>query len=505
MPKAAAVKKQAAKPAAPKNLPAVDIAGAAPLPTLSTAPRSAPFACLVPSPLNPRKRLDKSREALLPLAQSIAAKGVLENLLVRPLRAEDKHGDAVYEIIAGERRWRATGLAAGEGLIPADTEVPIRIIDPCTDAELVELAGVENMARADMDPLDEADLIAAMRVYHPDDAAIMQRLGIPERTFYRRVALLRLATELQQALRDGAISNAQAAAFARGDVKAQRAHYKAMVAQPTYEGRIDRIEQAMLRKRIPVGKQIFDLADYTGEIVADPEDGKRYFADTAAFKKLQDKVVDTKVESLAKKWPWAKRIADTKTWDYVDAKKDNKKAGAVVYLDHAGKLKVKAPVVERPPQQRNANAGRAGSEESYEVHKARIDRLRQPYIAALAGDAHATLAVWIITTLENVRIDDDSSFTLRALAPLRERLVAALAFEAPPEDAELLGVLTSPDDSQVGDIYRALRASPIDHVLAFFAAIAAPQFDNDLVDWQGTIGPLAEAIIPTVAAAEAAQ
>lgn len=93
-----------------------------------------------PNRNQPRKNFDET--ALAELADSIAQHGILQPLLVRPLP------DGSYQLVAGERRWRASRMA---GL----TEVPA-VIRELTDAQVAELALVENLQREDLDPIEEA-------------------------------------------------------------------------------------------------------------------------------------------------------------------------------------------------------------------------------------------------------------------------------------------------------------------------------------------------------------
>ncbi len=103
--------------------------------------REIPIEQLKPNPYQPRKVFNK--EALEELAQSIKAKGVLQPLLVR--RAKDGQG---YEIIAGERRWRAAQLAKIHA-------VPV-VIKEITDRDAVEIGLIENLQREDLNPVEEA-------------------------------------------------------------------------------------------------------------------------------------------------------------------------------------------------------------------------------------------------------------------------------------------------------------------------------------------------------------
>ena len=107
------------------------------------------LATVVPSALQPRK--DFAREALQELVDSIRQHGIIQPLIVRELAAASPSGSgagARFELIAGERRWRA---AQEIGL----TQVPV-IIRSANDLEVLELSLIENLQRADLNPIEEA-------------------------------------------------------------------------------------------------------------------------------------------------------------------------------------------------------------------------------------------------------------------------------------------------------------------------------------------------------------
>jgi ParB family transcriptional regulator, chromosome partitioning protein len=141
---------------------------------LSVAPReeaeelrSLPVELIDPNPNQPRAGFDD--EALVALAESIRANGVLQPVLVRP-SAGGRH-----ELIAGERRWRAAKIA-GLDELPA-------VIRPQDDAASLELALVENMAREDLNPIEEARACAAL----------VEELGLTREEVGRRVGRSRVA------------------------------------------------------------------------------------------------------------------------------------------------------------------------------------------------------------------------------------------------------------------------------------------------------------------------
>lgn len=100
-----------------------------------------PIERLVANPDQPRRHFDST--ALQELAESIRQKGVIQPLIVRPAREEGK-----YEIVAGERRWRASQIAQLH-------EVPV-LVRSFSDTEVLEVAIIENVQRADLSPLEEA-------------------------------------------------------------------------------------------------------------------------------------------------------------------------------------------------------------------------------------------------------------------------------------------------------------------------------------------------------------
>ncbi len=136
--------------------PVGQVAAAAPKPETML-----PLTALIPSSVQPRRQFDET--LLEALASSIKAQGVLQPLLVRPGKMQ-----GVYEIIGGERRWRAAKLA---GL----TEVPV-IVRELEDQRALEVALVENVQRADLNPLEEAAgyqrLVAEFNYTHEDMARV---------------------------------------------------------------------------------------------------------------------------------------------------------------------------------------------------------------------------------------------------------------------------------------------------------------------------------------------
>ncbi len=143
-----------------------------------------------PNSSQPRKEFDE--EAIGELANSIKEKGILQPLVVRTV----ENG---YEIIAGERRWRAAQRAGV-------TRVPV-IIKEASDREVMELALIENLQREDLNPIEEAvayqQLIDEFELTHED---VSRQIGKERSTITNQLRLLRLPDEAKAALIAGDIT-----------------------------------------------------------------------------------------------------------------------------------------------------------------------------------------------------------------------------------------------------------------------------------------------------------
>jgi ParB family chromosome partitioning protein len=159
-----------------------------------------------PSPWQPRRLL--SEDGIAELAQSIREKGILQPLVVR------KRGDG-YELIVGERRWRAAQRA---GL----KQVPI-LLKEATDQEVIELALIENLQREDLNPLEEAQAYQRLIAeFAYTQEALAQRIGKDRSSVANTIRLLKLPGEVQEAVERNTISMGHARALlALNDEKEQ--------------------------------------------------------------------------------------------------------------------------------------------------------------------------------------------------------------------------------------------------------------------------------------------
>lgn len=150
-----------------------------------------------PNKLQPRKNFNE--DALQELADSIKEHGIIEPLIVQKR-------DSYYEIIAGERRWRAANIA---GL----TEVPV-IIKDLTELEIVEIALIENIQREDLNPIEEAlaykRLIEEFKLKQDE---VAEKVSKSRTAITNTMRLLKLSSEVQQMLIDEMISAGTARAL----------------------------------------------------------------------------------------------------------------------------------------------------------------------------------------------------------------------------------------------------------------------------------------------------
>lgn len=157
-----------------------------------------PINEIIPNKEQPRKTFDQ--QALEELADSIRQHGVLQPLLVRPLTSGG------YQLIAGERRWRASRIAEL-------SEVPV-IIRELSDTEAMEIAIIENLQREDLNPIEEAEGLQALIDkcdYSQEQVAVSVGKSRPAIT--NALRLLRLPEEVREMTKNGDISAGHARAL----------------------------------------------------------------------------------------------------------------------------------------------------------------------------------------------------------------------------------------------------------------------------------------------------
>ena len=179
-----------------------DVNEAAPVTEEDTKPadRVVPIEKITPNPDQPRRRFDKS--ALDDLAASVKEKGIIQPLIVRP--KPGKEGE--FEIVAGERRWRAAQMAKLH-------EIPI-LVREFSDIEVLEVAIIENVQRADLNPVEEAaGYSQLMDKFGHTQEKLSEVLGKSRSYIANAVRLLSLPDEVQSYLSEGKLSSGHARAL----------------------------------------------------------------------------------------------------------------------------------------------------------------------------------------------------------------------------------------------------------------------------------------------------
>jgi ParB family chromosome partitioning protein len=210
-----------AKPAQPAPAaPAAAATPVAPAPAPAAAPNALavtelPVASIVPNPHQPRKEFDES--AVKELAESIRSEGLLQPIVVRKVKGG-------YELIAGERRLRAF-KQLGQKFIP------VRVIE-ASDATSAVLALLENLQRADLNPVDEAIGVASlMRDFNLTQEAVADRLGKPRASIANLVRLLQLDREILGYLGKGQLSTGHAKVLLGLEQQAHRVQVARLVVE----------------------------------------------------------------------------------------------------------------------------------------------------------------------------------------------------------------------------------------------------------------------------------
>jgi ParB family transcriptional regulator, chromosome partitioning protein len=188
-------------------------------------PRRAPIENLRPNPRNPRRLFTEVE--LDELSHSIRERGIIQPIVVRAIQGDN------FEIIAGERRWRAAQRA---GL----HDVPIAIIE-ANDAQSLEFAIIENVQRADLNPIEEASgYLALMDDFNRTQDEVAQIVGKSRPHVANTIRLLKLSEPVKQLVRSGKIS---------------AGHARLLLGQPNAEG----IAQEIIDKGLSVRQLEADM------------------------------------------------------------------------------------------------------------------------------------------------------------------------------------------------------------------------------------------------------
>ena len=194
-----------------------------------------------PGPFQPRKKIDEQQ--LSELSTSIEAQGILQPIVVRERAVQDSQTGVRYEIIAGERRWRAAQLANLE-TIPA-------VVKIISDIDAVAIALIENIQRENLNPLEEANAFHRLIIeYEMTHQEVANSVGRARASISNMLRLLDLPSSVQELLNNNAINMGHARAL----LSIQDAAMQLEVANLVAEKKLSVRETEKLVKSIIEGK-----------------------------------------------------------------------------------------------------------------------------------------------------------------------------------------------------------------------------------------------------------
>ena len=212
-----------------------------------------PIAKIEPRKDQPRSKFDEA--ALMELSESIREHGLLQPITVREI------DNGYYQIVAGERRWRASRMA---GL----AQVPVRIIE-ADDKTAMELALVENLQRENLNPIEEANgYQTLLQEYHLKQEEIAQRVGKSRPVIANSLRLLALPKEVLSLVEDGTLSLSHARIILELKEESERiTAAKAVVEKGLTVRQLTSIIKKAEKGKEPSKRELpNDEVDYLGEV-----------------------------------------------------------------------------------------------------------------------------------------------------------------------------------------------------------------------------------------------
>ena len=275
-----------------------------------------PLSQLELSPDNVRKT-PADDSAFTELKASIAAHGLLENLIARSM-GPGADGPGRYAVIAGGRRLAAMQALAAEGTLDEDHPVPCRMIGSIVAAEEISLA--ENSVRAAMHPADQVEAFRRLADAGSTAAAIAARFGVSERTVEKRLRLGNAAPVLLEAYRAGEIDLETLMAFAVTTNQARQSAVWAAVSQQGYRPGACQIKRLLTEDRVPatsaiarfVGLEAYEAAggQIDRDLFAEEDERGSWFDDPDLLNKLAMDNLQVAARELETRWKWAEARLD---------------------------------------------------------------------------------------------------------------------------------------------------------------------------------------------------
>lgn len=317
--------------------------------------------------LNVRKKGAKETGDLVP---SIRANGVLQPLLVRP----NCEG---FEIIAGQRRYHALLELADEGV---HDPVPCMVMDSKDNAKAIEASLAENIARLPMDEIDQFKAFTALSKQGLNVEDIALQFGLTERLVSQRLALGSLHVPILTAYSNDEVGSSTVQYLTMATPKQQKAWWKLFKSDdPTPQGHS--LKQWLFGGEIPVENALFNVADYSGNIVSNLFGEDSYFDDAEKFWELQNEVI-SEAKRLYHAEGWSEVIVmdigqQWYRWDHVETPQ-NEGGRVYIQISHNGEVKYHVGYLTEKEAKRKA-AGKNG--DTLPAPKAEITKAMQNYLA----------------------------------------------------------------------------------------------------------------------------
>ncbi len=283
--------------------------------------REIPLSRLALAPENVRKT-PPDAQADASLKASIAALGLLENLVVRP---DDPSNDGAerYAVVAGGRRLKAMQELVEDGVLDADHPGPCQVRSG--DAEPAELSLAENVIRIAMHPADQVVAFSKLADAGQSVSAIAARFGASERVVEQRLRLGNAAPELLDAYRADEIDLEVLKAFAvTADRERQMAVWEQVSGQ-AYRPSAWQVKRLLTEERVPgasaiarfVGVEAYEAAggQVMRDLFADEHEHGVWFEDPVLLEKLATQKLQAAADELATRWKWAVPMVEV-AWDH---------------------------------------------------------------------------------------------------------------------------------------------------------------------------------------------
>ncbi|MEO1702354.1 MAG: ParB/RepB/Spo0J family partition protein [Pseudomonadota bacterium] len=328
---------------------------------------------LKPAKTNVRKKGAKDIDDLVP---SIKSLGIIQPLLVRP-----NGSDKTFEVVAGQRRFHAlTKIAETDNIEP----VPCLVMDEGDDAQAVEASLAENIARLPMDEIDQYKAFATLIKQDKSVDDIASMFGVTERLVKQRLAIANLIAPILTAYRKGDI-RAETLRILTMATKQQQKDWYAMVKADDCYPPTGRALKGWLfgGAEIATDNALFDLSDYTGNIVSDLFGEKAYFDDGDQFWTLQNTAI-AKLKSDYLEGGWKEVVVQEigEHWYSWEMMKRAKSKGGKIFLEigHDGSVTIHEGYLPSAEAKKLDKAASEGEELTALKHKPELTKPAQNYL-----------------------------------------------------------------------------------------------------------------------------